>query len=141
MLTFAKNIIKEWKTKGTRQKAFMFGGGIALLLAIAGIFVPLVPQVPFALLAAVLFSKGSRRMHEWVRTNKYLGQPVRNWEDHRVVRTRLKIISSIMMVGGAAIGHWQLEQEWAWILDAVFLGCIVFLVTRPSHPTHKTKLK
>lgn len=127
-----KKFKSEWTGKSTKQKLFMVGGGVSLVLAIVGIFLPIVPQVPFAILAAILFSKGSDRLHKWVRENKYFGEPVRDWEDDRVVRPKLKIISSIMMVAGAAIGHWQLTLAWAIALDVVFLASIVFLVTRKS---------
>ena len=124
----------EWKKKSGKEKAFMIAGLVSLVLAIIGIFLPIVPQVPFAILAAYCFSKGSKKLHKWVRNNKFLGPPVKDWEDDRVVKPKLKIVSCVMMVVGAGLGHWRLPIEWALALDAVFLICIIFVATRNSAP-------
>lgn len=108
----------------------MIAGGVFLAAAIVGMLLPLVPQVPFAILSAYLFSKGSPRLHAWIRNSKYLGPPVTDWEDHRVVRRNLKLVSTLAMLGGAAIGHWQLTSPWHWVLDGVLICAIVFVLTR-----------
>ncbi len=112
----------------------MLLGGIFLIAAIVGVFIPIVPQIPFAIISAFFFSKGSPKFHAWIRKNKHLGPPVKDWEDHRVLRPKLKIISTIAMIGGAAIGHWKLNTPWPWILDAIFALSIVFVLTRKSKP-------
>ncbi len=131
----------EWKNKSGKEKAYMAGGFLSLVLAIIGIFLPIVPQVPFAILAAFLFSKGSKTLHKWVRNNKHLGPPVQDWEDDRVVKPKLKIFSCLAMVVGAALGHYKLPFEWAVALDVVFLICIAFVATRRSErPPNMTGL-
>src|SRR5688572_15469404 len=102
-----KKLLKEWKTKDPKQKAYMAAGIVSVVIAIVGVFLPIVPQVPFAILAAYLFAKGSRRLHKWVRKNKYFGEPVRDWEDHHVVRPKLKAFSTLAMIGGGAMGHFK----------------------------------
>lgn len=129
-----KAFISEWKSSKPKEKMFMVGGGLFLAAAIVGVFIPIVPQVPFAIVSAYLFSKGSPRLHKWIRHHKYLGPPVKDWEDHRVLRPKLKIISTLAMIGGAGIGHWKLHSPWTWILDGVFLLSIVFVLTRKSKP-------
>ncbi|HVJ65615.1 MAG TPA: YbaN family protein [Bdellovibrionota bacterium] len=116
----------------TKEKAFLALGWLFLVLAMVGIALPIVPQVPFAVIAAYFFSKGSPRLHRWIRENKYLGKPVREWEDHHAVAHKTKIVSCVMMVGGAAIGHTQLTLGWALALDAAFLACIAFVLTRKT---------
>ena len=47
-------------------------GLVGLSLGAAGAVLPMLPCVPFLLLAAVGFSKGSRKLHEWfVHTKLY----------------------------------------------------------------------
>ncbi len=134
---FLKRFVKEWQNKEPSRKVMFACGWLALSLAIVGIFVPILPQIPFAVLAAFLFSKSSRRMHQWVRENKHFGRAVRDWEDDRVVRTKLKVFSLIAMLGGAGVGHWKLEGVWPWVMDAGFLASIVFVLTRKSHKKRK----
>jgi len=57
---------------------------------------------------------------------------VKDWEDDRVVKPKLKIISTLAMIGGAAVAHWKLDPPWPWILSGVFALAIVFVLTRKS---------
>lgn len=109
-------------------------GGFFLIAAIVGVFVPILPQVPFAIIAAFFFSKGSEQIHQWIRKSKFFGKPVIDWEDHRVIRTKLKVFSTLAMLGGAAFGHYKLGVPKAYILDGVFLLSIFFVLTRRSKP-------
>lgn len=129
-----KKILKEWKNKDPKEQVCFGLGLLFLALAVIGIFIPILPQVPFAIAAAFFFSKGSRRLHKWIRKNKFLGQPVRDWEDHQVLRPKLKVISTLAMVGGAVMGHMKMLPIPAMILDAIFLACITFVLTRDSKP-------
>lgn len=110
----------------------MAAGALALVLAAIGLALPIVPQVPFAVLAAWLFSKGNPRLHRWIRSHKHLGPPVKDWEDHRIVRAKLKAFSTVAMLSGAALGHWRLPLSWAIALDVAFALSIGFLLTRKS---------
>jgi uncharacterized protein len=127
-----KKLIKEWKKNGPKEKVLMAGGAVSLLLALVGVFLPIVPQVPFAILSAFLFSKGSPRLHQWVRRHKYFGGPVKDWEDHRVVRPKLKAFSTLAMIGAAVFAHFKLLIHWAIALDIVFGAAIIFVLTRKS---------
>lgn len=132
---------KEWKQKEPKQKIFMAIGLVFLLTAVTSIFVPILPQVPFALLSAYFFAKSSRRLHKRIRQNKYLGQPVRNWEDHHVIRPKLKIIAELSLLVAIGLSHWKLELPWSIALDALLLISGVFILTRPNYPTAKTLLR
>lgn len=129
---------KHWAMKNSRQKAFMVGGALSLGLAIIGLFLPIVPQVPFAILAAFFFSKGSPELHQWLRKHPHMGPPIVDWEDHQVVRPKLKMISTLAMLTGAALGHWKLPPMWAFALDAIFLASIAFLLSRKSSPQNQS---
>lgn len=122
----------EWKLKGNKARFFMFLGALFLLFALIGVAIPIIPQVPFAIISAYFFSKGSIRIHLWMRSNKYFGKPVRDWEDHRVMRPKMKIIATISMIVGALIGHWKLDSPYPLMLDGIFLACIIFVLTRKS---------
>lgn len=128
----ARNFYIEWKLKGTKARFFMFLGALFLIFALIGVAIPIIPQVPFAIISAFFFSKGSPRIHLWMRMNKYFGKPVRDWEDHRVIRPKMKIIATLSMVMGAVIAHWKLDAPYPLILDVVFAASIIFVLTRKS---------
>lgn len=131
-LDWVKVAVAGLNIKMAKENVFLALGWLFLVLALVGIALPVVPQVPFAVIAAYFFSKGSPRLHRWIRENKHFGKPVRDWEDQRAVATKTKIISCVMMAAGAVIGHTQLALGWALALDAVFLGCIAFVLTRKT---------
>src|SRR5688572_11214561 len=105
MSNIAKKFVSEWKKSAPKERIFMIFGGLFLVLAIIGIFLPVVPQVPFAILAGLFFAKGNPKLHRWLRQNKHLGQALRDWEDYKVVRPKLKIFTVLCLAGGAVIVH------------------------------------
>lgn len=130
-----KRFKEDWKDGTPREKGFMIAGAVALLLAIIGLFIPLVPQVPFAIGAAALFAHGSPGIHRWIRKNRHLGPPVKDWEDHRVLKPQLKAFSVTAMLLTAGIGHWKFEKIGIAIgMDVVLLAAIVFVLLQKSRP-------
>lgn len=74
-------------------------GGSSLSLGTLGIFLPLLPTVPFYLLAAFGFSKSSTKMHSWMLSHKIIGPEIRNWNENRIIKRRAKIMASAGMAG------------------------------------------
>jgi uncharacterized membrane protein YbaN (DUF454 family) len=127
-----RSLYFEWKIKNGKNRAFMALGLFFLAVALTSVFIPILPQIPFAILAAYFFGKGSLRLHLWIRHNKYLGAPVRDWEDFKIIRMKTKIVSSIMMVAGAVLGHLKWGQPWAYMLDFIMVIAILYVTTRRS---------
>ena len=71
---------------------------LSLLLGLIGVFLPLLPTTPFAILSAYLFSKSSPKAHQWVLSLPAVGPLVKEWEEHRVIPLRAKILSTLMIV-------------------------------------------
>jgi len=67
-------------------------------LGIAGMFLPILPTTPFILLAAFCFSRGSQRLHHWLRNNPHFGKIIRDWEEHRAIRTRAKFMATVLIL-------------------------------------------
>lgn len=128
-----KAFILEWKLKGRLGRFYMALGALFLVLALIGAALPIVPQVPFAIASAYFFSKGSIPIHMWMRNNHYFGKPIREWEDHKVIRPHMKIIATFSMLVGAIFGHYRLSHEWAIALDVWFAVSIIFILTRKSY--------
>lgn len=96
-------------------------GLVGLSLGAAGAVLPMLPCVPFLLLAAVGFSKGSRKLHEWfVHTKLYK----ENLEDYvagrgmtRKTKIRIMIVTTLlMMVGFLMMGA-----------KGILVGCVVLV--------------
>lgn len=78
-------------------------GGIAVVLAIVGMFLPLLPTTPFLLLASACFARGSSRLHNWLLSNRLFGEYIRNYEQGRGIPLRGKVVALAML--WASIGY------------------------------------
>ncbi len=72
-------------------------GSICLALGVIGIFLPLLPTTPFLLLSAALYVRSSERLYQWLIHQKYLGDYIRNFREHRAIPLRAKILSVSMV--------------------------------------------
>lgn len=113
---------------------FVALGYMSLALGFIGIFVPLLPTTPFVLLAAFLFSKGSKRLHRWLIEHPRFGHYVRDWEAEQVIPPVGKYASTLTMV--PLVTFAIVTREIPWILEALMaataVGVLAFIWTRPS---------
>ena len=118
------------------MRLIWLGGGFgALLLGVIGAVLPVIPTTPFILLAAACFSKGSPRWHRWLREHPHFGTMVRNWEEHRGIGRRAKVLAAGMtlVIGGVSV--WSLPHRSAQFgLAAVLFVAILYVITRPLPP-------
>ncbi len=119
-----------------RRRLWTMLGAVALGLGVVGILVPLLPTTPFLILAAYLFSRGSRRLHAWLVNHRLLGPPIRNWRRHRAVSTRAKLSALIAMLLIFVFSYAVAVPRWALAIQGVILaGVAIFLVSRPTPPS------
>lgn len=108
-------------------------GLISVGLGLIGVFLPLLPTVPFMLLAAFCFARSSERLHHWLITHKTLGPPILEWQERGAINPRAKRYAtlSIAFVFGISliIGlRWQILA-----IQAITLSCVlIFLWSRPN---------
>lgn len=117
------------------RRLWVIAGGMALGIGVVGIVVPLLPTTPFLLLAAYCFSRGSRRLHNWLLNHPTLGPPIRDWREHRSVSGKAKLSAMIAIALIFALSVLLEAPAWALALQGVILGGVtVFLLTRPAPP-------
>jgi hypothetical protein len=85
---------------------YFVGGGISLVLGLAGIFLPLLPTTPFLLLSSYCFIRSSPRAHRWLLAHPWFGPPIRDWEEHRAVSRRVKLLAVIAVTGVVGTTWW-----------------------------------
>ena len=103
-------------------------------LALVGTVLPVVPTVPFLLLAAFCFARSSPRLHRWLMHHPRFGGPLRDWEAHHAIGRRVKIVALAMMAAGLIPGLLLLPLP-VWILQvAIIAAAGTFVATRPEPP-------
>ena len=112
-------------------------GALALLLAILGLFLPLLPTTPFLLLASACFARGSSRLHGWLLNHRVFGVYLRNFEAGNGIPLRAKIVASVMMWSSLVVAMMRFENLGLRIA-LVLIGCSVSLYLWRYLPTLRT---
>lgn len=120
----------------TRKAIWAIIGGIALILGLVGIPLPLLPTTPFLLLAAFCFGRSSDRLQHWLLGHPQLGASIRHWHQHRAISRRNKRLALVSMALIFSLSYFFFSiPGFAHIAHAVILSCVaLFLFTRPSPP-------
>lgn len=112
---------------------WLMAGGMALALGVMGIFLPLLPTVPFLLLAAFCFARSSERLHDWLLSHPTLGPPIADWRRSGAISRKGKIAASVSIAAAFGISL-LLGVAWKFLLiQAVVLMLVsAFIWTRPE---------
>ncbi|MBR7183786.1 MAG: YbaN family protein [Alistipes sp.] len=103
-------------------------GTISFSLAVAGIFLPLLPTTPLLLLAAALWLKSSDRLYNWLINHKIFGEYIRNFRTHRAIPLKIKIyaVSMVWITIGYCIFAVVDKYWWAQLLMALLAVAITW---------------
>jgi len=76
---------------------------LALALAIAGAVLPVLPTVPFLILAAWAGGKGWPALETWLLNHAHFGPGIRRWRERGAVPRRAKWLATGMMTLSATL--------------------------------------
>lgn len=120
----------------TKNALFIALAWLSLVLGFIGVFLPILPTTPFAILSAYLFSKSSPRLHQWLLRQPLLGPVIIEWERHGVIRMKAKIISTAMIL--ALFSYTLIFVKVALVVKVIVtligLSVLSFIWSRPSTP-------
>ncbi len=114
---------------------WMILGLTSVVLAVLGSFLPLLPTVPFLLLAAFAFARSSPKLEAWLLGHPQFGPMIRDWQDHGSINRRTKKISVAVMAATFGLSLVLGASTMVLIIQAVVLSCAAtFVITRPDGP-------
>jgi uncharacterized membrane protein YbaN (DUF454 family) len=106
---------------------------ISLLLGIVGLFLPVLPTVPFILLSAWAAARSSPRLLAWLESHKAFGPMLIEWRRGGVVRRRAKWLATLTMGASALVLLLTLPKRWMALVAIALMTCVlVWLWRRPE---------
>lgn len=119
--------IRQNLVKSEVLRCLLIGVGWgAVVGGILGIFLPLVPSIPFLLLALFCFSRSSERFHTWLVEHKHLGPLLKDYLLHGGIPLRVKVVAIGMIWISFPVSTFLLVEN-LWV--RVALLCIAAAVT------------
>lgn len=109
---------------------YLAGGAIAFVLAMIGIVLPIMPTVPFLLLAAFCFTRSHPEWARRIYDHPRYGPAMRNWRDRRAISRKAKVSAVAAMAAGVAFTAWTVGWPWVLISVAVLVFAGGWIVTR-----------
>ena len=108
-------------------------GFLAFGLGAIGIFLPLLPTVPFMILAAYFFARSSPRLEAKLLDHAHFGPHIRRWREKGAISRKGKHAALVAFGISAAIGLATLSLPWLLLpLIAAVIGGM-WIATRPEH--------
>ena len=111
---------------------YMAGGLLAVGLAIIGAFLPIMPTVPFLIVAVFCFARSEPEWERRLLEHHRYGQVLRDWGERGAIRRRYKFISIGAMACGTGFTWYSIG--WPWVLISLGVLCTfgVWIWTRPE---------
>ena len=95
-------------------------GLVSFALAVAGIFLPLLPTTPLLLLAAWCFVHSSPRLYEWLMQHPKFGPYIRNFRENRAIPLHVKVVAIVMIWLTIGFCILAVVDEYLWAQIAMF---------------------
>ncbi len=133
-MTLAEIARQSLQSPLTRQRLYRTLGLFFFGLGGLGIGVPLLPTVPFWILAAVFFSRSAPALQQKIYEHPQFGDTVRQFVEQRVLSRKAKLFSIGGASAGTALSLWLTQPPGyvVWSLAIIMTGVIVWLATRPE---------
>jgi uncharacterized membrane protein YbaN (DUF454 family) len=132
--------VTELSRSKLRKFVFTALGSVFAGLAIAGIFVPLLPTTINAIIAGVFFAKGSERFDNWLLNHRVLGPIVHDHRNGIGFTTKAKRIAVTAMSTSIALSTWWAVGYRgapifvAYFMAGVWLYALWFILKQPTKP-------
>ncbi len=112
---------------------YLILGLLAITFACLGVVLPLLPTVPFLLLAAFFFARSSERLHHWLLSHQTFGPMIVNWQENRAISLSAKKAATLSVAAAFVISLLLHAPSTVLAIQAITLSAVMlFIWSRPS---------
>jgi uncharacterized protein len=115
-----------------RRIAYLSAGIVSVAFGTIGAFLPLLPTVPFLILAAFCFARSNPVWEQKLLNHPRYGATLRAWREKGVVGRRAKLAATGAFAVSSVLGFAMLSVPWSFIPLGVGLVCGTWLWLRPE---------
>ena len=124
--------------KNLKKKIYICVGLLAVGLGIIGAFLPVMPTVPFLLVALFCFERSSKKYHDMILNNKYFGKVLRDYYEGKGLTTSVKIKAILFLSCGIGFSFYKVQHLYLRImLVVIWLGVTIHIILLKTK--HKKK--
>lgn len=95
-----------------RRHLYLAGGLISVALGAVGAFIPVLPTVPFLLLAAFCFARSNPEWEARLLAHPRWGPSIRDWRERRAISRKAKLAALATLALSAAVAALTLSGVW-----------------------------
>ena len=108
-------------------------GCLCVGLGFLGVFVPGIPTTIFLIIALWAFTKSSEKLRHWLLNHKRFGPILNNWQEHKVVPRRAKILMVILMTLAVILFYYSSQSLILTIgLIIILVSVAIYVISLPS---------
>ena len=108
-------------------------GWLCVGLGFVGVFIPGIPTTIFLIIALWAFTKSSEKLRYWLLNHKRFGPILNNWQEHKVVPRRAKILMVVLMSLAVILFYYSLQNLILTIgLIIILVSVAIYVISLPS---------
>lgn len=113
-----------------KRPAYRILGLACVGLAAIGAALPLLPTVPFLLLAVFFFARSNPVWERKILDHPQWGPQIKDWRERRIIRRPAKLAAITAMSAGVIFTWLTLGAPWVYVSLAVLVSCGGWILTR-----------
>lgn len=107
-------------------------GFLGLIFSVAALILPAVPATPFLILSLYFFTKGSKKIYNYLMSYRHIEEVVSKWKSGKLITLKVKFISILISIISFII-IFLIETFFYLKVITISSGLIFlgFIITRP----------
>lgn len=105
-------------------------GIVAVVLAVAGIFLPVLPTIPFLILAAACFARSSEKFYSHLLAHRIAGPVLREWFEHRSIALKVKRRIYFLIIMSFSLSVYIVQPVGLKVMLVILCFILLFFIWR-----------